>query len=74
MGCKAEDACLNNKAGNFRGAWRDQQCKPFNNNKHGSVCWQCCDGSDNCALDLANENAGKGPNNVNAWTADMMTP
>ena len=73
MGCKATDACTNNKSNNFRGSFRDQQCKPWNTATAGSVCWQCCNGDENCALDLSNLNSGKGPTSIAAWTDSMMT-
>jgi len=75
MGCKQHRACDNNYQYNFvvgpSVKKADDQCKP--EEKTGtSVCRQCCDMSTNCALDLALENNGQGPDRA-GWDLDLAT-
>jgi len=73
MGCKQHRACDNNMVQNFitGPAVKDQddQCKP-DATTGTSVCRQCCDRSEGCALDLALENNGQGPDR-DGWHADI---
>ena len=65
------DACLKNKSQNFKGSYRDQECKPFMG-VQSSVCRQCCYGDANCAADLAAAADGKGPMTLAAWGEDLL--
>jgi len=42
MGCKAPEACADNKAQNFVGPWAQRQCRPGKKIEGPSVCRQCC--------------------------------
>jgi len=73
MGCKQHRACDNNMVQNFvtGPAVKDQddQCKP-GATTGTSVCRQCCDGNEGCALDLALQNGGQGPDR-DGWHKDL---
>ena len=74
-GCKAVDACLNNKSNNARGPWKWQECKPFNNIKiENSVCRQCCDGATDCVeTNFFNDDGTDGSTNRSDWLGDFVS-
>ena len=75
MGCKALDACLNNKSNNAKGPWKQQECKPYNNVKiQNSVCRQCCDGGMDCVeTNFFNAAGTDGTQNRQNWINDFVT-
>ena len=70
MGCKQHLACDNNMKRNFVESDEIKQCQPESNSGK-SVCRQCCDGTDDCALQLAALNGGSGPLTEAEWSADL---
>lgn len=66
-GCKAVDACMNNKSQNFR-HWKAEytQCRPENRFRH-SVCRQCCN-TDSCI----NSPEWWKPKTRNDWSKKMF--
>jgi len=70
MGCKQHLACDNNMKRNFVESEDIKQCKPGDTSGK-SVCRQCCDGSPDCALNLAALNVGLGPLTEEEWSADL---
>ena len=74
MGCKWPKACVDNKKQNFKGKWKEQQCKPFKwYKKAASVCRQCCNADDDCATDFMNNNGnGDGPLTIDGWRENLL--
>ena len=76
MGCKQHRACDNNMKNNFfYGSDRHHpadQCRPSADVGIVSVCRQCCDGNQNCGLDLIRINGGLGPGRA-VWDMNMAT-
>lgn len=70
MGCKQHLACDNNMQRNFVDSDEVKQCQPSAESAK-SVCRQCCDQSDDCALQLAALNSGQGPLTEAEWIADL---
>jgi len=61
-GCKAADACANNKAQNFIGGEDQTQCRPESKYRH-SVCRQCCF-DDSCTKNLKPSNRAEWAQNL----------
>ncbi|CAG5113072.1 Oidioi.mRNA.OKI2018_I69.chr2.g7217.t1.cds [Oikopleura dioica] len=71
MGCKWPKACVDNKKQNFKGKWKEQQCKPWAWYKKGaSVCRQCCNADDDCAKDFMSN--GVGPLDIAGWKENIL--